>query len=169
MLTPDDLLFAYRWNADTFARLAADIDDARFADQPVPAINHPAWLIGHVSAYNGVIVALLTGEPFDNPWAGPCGKDNPPVADRSVYPAKDQALAGFTAGVEAVAADIADAPPAAWSAAVDHPTWGKQFPSVATAVTFLATSHLAYHTGQLSAWRRAAGLPHTALQVPPSP
>lgn len=160
MLNPDDLLFSYRWSANALAKLADDIDDARFADQPVPAINHPAWLIGHVSAYNQVIAALLTGQPFDNPWAGPCGKDHPPVADRSAYPGKAEIVDGFMAGVEAAAAAIAAAPPEAWSAPINHPTWGKQFATVAPAVTFLTTAHLAYHTGQLSAWRRAAGLPH---------
>ncbi|MEM6392694.1 MAG: DinB family protein [Planctomycetota bacterium] len=169
MFTPDDLLFAYRWNADTLIRLADDIDDARFADQPVPAINHPAWLIGHVSAYNDVVTALLTGQPFDNPWTLPCGKDRPAVADRSAYPAKANLLQRFTTGVDAVAHAIASAEPANWNAPIEHATWGKQFARVASAVAFLTSAHLAYHTGQLSSWRRAAGMPRGITAVPPAP
>ncbi|MEM6551523.1 MAG: DinB family protein [Planctomycetota bacterium] len=168
-LAPDDLLFAYRWNADTLTRLADDIDDARFADQPVPHINHPAWLIGHVSAYNDVVLALLTGQPFDNPWTLPCGKDRPPVADRSAYPSKPELIQRFTTGVDTAVDAIASAEPAAWSAPVEHATWGKQFARVASAVSFLTSAHLAYHTGQLSSWRRAAGMPRGITAVPPAP
>ena len=159
MLNPEDLLFSYRWGGDTLLRLVSDVDDARMAEQPVEGINHPAWLLGHVSIYNRVIVALLRGETFADPWSEPCGKDSQPVADRSAYPSKAEIVSGFESGFAAAAKAIAEAPRSAWSAPLEHPTWGKQFDTVAPAVAFLATTHLGLHTGQLSGWRRAAGLP----------
>jgi uncharacterized damage-inducible protein DinB len=159
MHTSEDLAFAYRWGADTIKRLVSDVSDDDFARQPVAGINHPAWLLGHVSVYHEVIAQLLRRESFDNPWDAPCGKNSEPSSDRSQYPSKEAALARFDAGLAEALAAIATATSAAWSAPMTHPTWGKQFKTAGGAVLFLATSHLSYHTGQLSGWRRAMGLP----------
>ncbi|TWT98115.1 DinB superfamily protein [Botrimarina colliarenosi] len=159
MITPDDLLFSYRWGADTFAKLVSDVADADFAAQPVEGINHPAWLFGHIATYHDVIGQLLRGEAFDNPWDSPCGKNSFPGADRSAYPSKEAILARHEAGVAAAVEAIAASTPDAWSRPLEHPTWGKQFATVAPAVVFLATTHQGLHLGQLSGWRRAMGLP----------
>lgn len=159
MIKPDQLLFSYRWGAETFERLVADVDDADFAAQPVEGINHPAWLLGHISVYYDVIVALLEGKPFDNPWDAECGKNSSPVADRSAYPSKEAILKRHNDGFAAASAAITGAPAEAWPASFDHATWGKQFDAVATAVTYLATTHQSLHLGQLSGWRRAMKLP----------
>lgn len=159
MIDPQSLIFSYKWGADTFERLVSDVDDAQFADQPVEAINHPAWLLGHITTYHDVIVALLAGQPFDNPWDAPCGKNSTPTSDRSVYASKDEILRLHREGFERGAEAIRSAPAQAWTASFDHPEWGKQFDAVAPAVVFLATTHQALHLGQLSGWRRAMGLP----------
>lgn len=159
MITPEQLLFSYRWGAETFERLVADVADADFTAQPVEGINHPAWLMGHIATYHDVIVALLKGDAFDNPWDADCGKNSSPVADRSAYPSKEAILKRHAEGFAAASAAITEAPAAAWSAGFEHPAWGKQFDAVAPAVTFLATTHQALHLGQLSGWRRAMSLP----------
>lgn len=159
MPTPEDILFSYRWGADTFAKLVSDVADEDFVAQPVEGINHPAWLFGHAGVYHSVIVALLKGEPFDNPWDAPCGKNSSPLTDRSAYPSKDEILKSYADGVAAACDAIATAPAEAWTAPFEHPTWGKQFETVGPAVVFLATTHQALHLGQLSGWRRAMGLP----------
>ena len=159
MISADDLLFSFRSIADTAVKLASDVPDERFAEQPVEGINHPAWLFGHLSIYNCVIVSLLKGEPFDNPWDEPCGKNSQPEPDRSAYGSKEEILAGFQSGVDAAEQAIKSAAEEAWSAPVNHPEWGKQFSCVAAAVVYLTTTHLALHTGQLSGWRRTAKLP----------
>lgn len=159
MIQPEQLLFSYRWSADVYEKLVSDVADADFVAQPVEGINHPAWIFGHVTTYHDVIAAMLRGESFDNPWDAPCGKNSSPLPDRSAYPGKDQILKLNRDGVEQTCAVMASAPAEAWSAALGHPTWGKQFESVAPAAIFLATSHYALHLGQLSGWRRAMALP----------
>lgn len=158
-IEPSHLTFSYRWGADAIERLVSDVPDEHMAAQPIEAMNHPAWLIGHVSIYNEVIVRLLRGEPFDDPWQQPCGKNSVPSPDRSAYPSKSDLLSHFRQGVEAGCDAVVHAPAAAWTTPLEHPTWGKQFETVAPAVLFLATTHLALHTGQLSGWRRAMKLP----------
>ncbi len=159
MITPDDLLFSYRWGAETFRGLVADVADEQFTEQPIATINHPAWLLGHVSIYNEVIASLLLGKPFDNPWDAPCGKTTHPTGARSDYASKEAIVGRFDEGFASAVAAFGDASSGAWSAPLEHPTWGKQFATVAPAVTFLATTHLALHLGQLSGWRRAMKLP----------
>lgn len=159
VINPDQLLFSYRWGAEQFERLASDIADERFTAQPVSEINHPAWLFGHITSYHQVIVDLLAGNEFANPWDAPCGKNSEPNPDRAAYPAKVAILAAHRHGFDQAAAAILEAPASAWTAALEHPTWGKQFDTVAPAVVFLATTHQALHLGQLSGWKRAAGMP----------
>ncbi|QDT69014.1 DinB superfamily protein [Planctomycetes bacterium MalM25] len=159
MIDPQNLLFSYKWCADTFERLVSDVEEDQFAAQPVEAINHPAWLLGHITTYHDVIVSLLAGKAFDNPWDAPCGKNSTPTADRSVYPSKEAILRAHREGFERGSKAIAAAPAEVWAAPFEHPVWGKQFDSVAPAVIFLATTHQALHLGQLSGWRRAMNLP----------
>lgn len=159
MLTANDLLFSYRWGVDTFAKLVSDVADEDMARQPVEGINHPAWLLGHVGTYHEVIALLLLSESFDNPWDSPCGKNSTPSADRSLYPSKEELLKHHEAAAALASKTIAEAKPEAWTRPMDHPTWGKQFATVAPAVVFLATTHQSLHLGQLSGWRRAMGLP----------
>ena len=54
-----------------YARLLAeDIDDARFAEQPAPGLNHPAWILGHLAICTDYAAGLL-GLPAacPKPWA----------------------------------------------------------------------------------------------------
>ena len=159
MLSANDLLFSYRWGVDTFAKLVSDVADGDMARQPVEGINHPAWLLGHVGTYHKVIASLLLGESFDNPWDSPCGKNSTPSADRSLYPSKEDLLKHHEATAALAYRAIEAAKPEAWARPMDHPTWGKQFATVAPAVVFLATAHQSLHLGQLSGWRRVMGLP----------
>ncbi|MCH2113581.1 MAG: DinB family protein [Pirellulales bacterium] len=158
-IASQDILFSYQWGAETMQKLVSDVDDEQFASQPIDTINHPAWLFGHLSIYNDIIAALLCGKPFDNPWDLPCGKKSQPTSDRSAYPSKEEILSRFAVGVTNACDAIGAAPPDAWSAALEHDTWGKQFETTSSAVIFLATTHLALHLGQLSGWRRAMKLP----------
>ena len=159
IVSPADLIFSYRWNMETMQKLVSDVDDSQMTAQKVEGINHPAWLLGHVSIYNPVIAALLRGESFGDPWGEPCGKNSSPVADRSQYPSKDAIIERLVVGYRDAVAAMESADPKAWTAPFEHPTWGKQFATVAPAVTFIATTHFALHLGQLSGWRRTMQLP----------
>lgn len=159
MIPPEAIVFSYRFGADMFEKLVSDVADPDFVAQPIEGINHPAWLFGHVGTYHEVIAALLRGEAFDNPWDAPCGKNSSPKADRAAYPDKEVLLGQHRDAVSKAIEAIQSASAEAWSAPLEHPTWGKQFDTVAPAVVFLATTHQALHLGQLSGWRRAMALP----------
>ncbi len=159
MMHRDDLLWALDWNHQTLLRLTADLADDDLARQPVEAMNHPAWLVGHLSVYHAVVVAMCAGQTFTNPWDQPYGKNSQPSPERSVYPAKSALMSMYETGHAQAVEAIAHASAEAFAAAIPHDTWGKAFSIVGRAVTFLATNHFAYHVGQLSGWRRAMALP----------
>jgi uncharacterized damage-inducible protein DinB len=81
-----------------------------------------------------------------------------PVADRIVYPAKAilvQALEDAHTRLVRVA--LAATPEALQRLPPER--FRSRFPTVAHVVLHMMTNHEAVHLGQLSAWRRASGLP----------
>jgi hypothetical protein len=142
-------------------RLVADVDDARFADQPAPGLNHPAWLLGHMAVVSDVGLGLL-GRPRETPrlWKVLFGTASTPRADRDVYPSKDELWSAYESGHQRLTAAVVDAAPEAMEA--PHPVDFLK-PGLATVgdlVAHILTTHEALHLGQLSSWRRHAGLSH---------
>ena len=80
-------------------KLAADIDDARFTDQPSAGINHPAWLFGHLAIATDFASQLL-GEPGTLPrsWFRDFTTGSTPRTDRKSYPSKAELLTAWETG-----------------------------------------------------------------------
>ncbi len=50
--------------------LTADIADGRMTEQPMPGVNHPAWIVGHLAFSAELIVCRLGGDKFlPGEWA----------------------------------------------------------------------------------------------------
>ena len=81
-----------------------------------------------------------------------------PLVDRSKYPAKAELLKAL----EEAHIRLADAVSKATPEALAEPAPERmraRFPTVGHTILALMTSHEASHLGQLSAWRRALGMP----------
>jgi hypothetical protein len=135
--------------------------------RPAGAMNHPAWIVGHVSIYHPIVVKLLAGESFadakDDPKFGFAGKG--PVDDRAAYDDKATILKRFADGHEAVAQALLKAKPANFQRPPSLARWAEQYPTVEFMLPDLLLHHESLHIGQLSIWRRAAGLP--GVKIPP--
>ncbi len=145
-------------------KLVEDVSDEQMTLQPsvdghvVP--NHPAWVLGHVAYAFSNGAKMLGGEPVvPDDWNGPFGNGSTPVTDASSYPDKASLLNTFEEAHARVSQAFAAAGDAALAA--ENPIEGLRpmFPTVGELVTFIMTSHAMLHLGQLSAWRRAVGLP----------
>jgi hypothetical protein len=140
-------------------RLVADIPAEHFLAQPVPTMNSPGWLIGHLA-----VVADYTLEVLGRPYTAPAlfhdlyGPGTEPTEDVSKYPPRDELLAAYDAGHAAVVEAVPSADPARMAAANDL-GFLPELPTIGAVVAHLLTTHEAIHLGQLSAWRRAVGLP----------
>jgi hypothetical protein len=142
-------------------RLVADIDDARFVDQPAPGVNHPAWLLGHLTIASDFGLRLL-GRPRACPkaWHRDFGPGSEPKPDRSAYPSKEELTAALEAGHERVAEAVRTA--SAEDMALPHEIefLRNGLPTKADLLSHLMTAHEAMHLGHLSNWRRQMGMPY---------
>lgn len=164
-LFAEAILVTWRRNRAYGQRLLEDLDDAAMVAQPVPGVtmNHAAWCFSHLNVYAPIAASMLRGAPFEDPLDHPFGQKSAPINDPSAYkPAKallaeylhlhDDAEGALVAATDAVLAR--QNPLERWRGL--HPTIGAQI------VTLMA-KHESMHLGQVSAWRRALGLPRVAI------
>lgn len=145
--------------SETYARLA------RPGGETIRS-NHPAFILGHLSLYPSRVMTQL-GEELGETAApegwqamfepGAVCRDDP---DGSIYPPlealKSRYYASYAAAKDAIAQcddgrlqDEHD---------IDGPL-RELFPRIGMALNFYLVGHVQVHLGQLSAWRRAMGLP----------
>jgi DinB superfamily len=157
----------YAWdNQLAYAQaLVADLTDEQMILRPGGAMNHPAWIFGHIGAYHQVTIDLLEGRPVkdakDDPLYGFAGHG--PVDDLSKYGSKQAIISRFAEGHERVAQALLSAPPEAFTQPPTLERWAKAYPTVEFMLPDLLLHHESLHIGQISIWRRAAGLPGVAL------
>ncbi|HEY4233847.1 MAG TPA: DinB family protein [Lacipirellulaceae bacterium] len=154
--------FVYAWDNQLAYALALveDLTDAQMVLRPGGNMNHPAWILGHASIYHPVTVAMLTGKSFADPkndeLFGFAGMG--PQPDIATYGSKQSIVSRFERGHEEVAQAILKAPPEAFNRPPSLARWAPAYPSVGFMLPDLLLHHESLHIGQLSIWRRAAGL-----------
>lgn len=165
MFTPAS--FVYSWDNQLRYALALldDVTDEQFVTRPGGNMNHPAWILGHVSLYHPIAVKLLAGEPFEDPADDPLFgfRGQGPIEDIAPYGGKKAMVDRFEAGHEQAAQAILSGPAEAFSRPPSLPRWAKMYPTVEFMLPDLLLFHEGMHIGQISIWRRAAGLPAVAF------
>lgn len=159
------ILNVYGFNLMYAGKLLDGIADEQMVTQPVvdghTIPNHPAWVIGHLASTSADFGAKLLGVESIRPegWGDILGGTSTPVTDATVYPDKQTLIDKLTEAH----AYISEAFLAADDARLAEPNFVERlapvFPTIGDMITFLLTSHETTHLGQLSAWRRAVGLP----------
>jgi hypothetical protein len=141
--------------------LLADIADERLTEQPLPGVNHPAWILGHLAFSGDLAVVRLGGEKqLPESWTKLFGIGTQVSSARADYPSKDELLQAVEERF-AVARQLAQPATAEQLSALSASTNArirKALPTAREGVAFLLTAHLAGHLGQLSSWRRMIGL-----------
>jgi hypothetical protein len=144
-------------------KLVADIPADVFTHMPHPTMNHPAFIIGHLSLYPNRILAMMGLDKLVVPKAGypelfqagvAC------VAQDGRYPGKDELVGYYRERYAAVIDAVSRADDEVF--ARENPLEGRikeMFPIVGLAVNFMLNNHHMMHLGQISAWRRAMALP----------
>ena len=139
--------------------LVNDIDEAKFADRLGTSINHPAFVLGHCAYYAGVCMQLLGGEIE-------LGEDEKALYevgvewsdDASLYPAKADAIAAFNDRINTVADFIESCDDSVMSRSTEGAWFADHFPTMGGGAAFMLVGHIPFHLGQISAWRRVAGM-----------
>ena len=154
----DEILQSYALTLDYLHRLIADIPDGELTRQPHGAVNHPAWIIGHLTCSCQAIgeeLGLAHWLPLD--WVNRFETGSTPIDDRSVYPSKQQLLTTLADGRRRLEQQLRAIGDAGMNAQLPDERYRDMFPTVGHAVIHILASHAAVHVGQLSVWRRTAG------------
>jgi hypothetical protein len=143
-------------------KLVQDIPDDKMTAQPIAGktMNHPAWVLGHLARSTGMVVKVLGRPEIPLPAnnAELFGQKSQPLADASRYPSKAELMKSL----EHATAQAIEAFRAADDATLNQPSpepMRGRFPTLGVLASALLAMHSALHNGQLSAWRRAMGLP----------
>jgi len=154
------LIAAWASQRDYADRLTSDLSpELVFQTPPGGAVmNHPAWVLCHLTAYAPILGAMLRGESPDDPLDHPYGKQSTPTLDQGAYPAWETVRADYLSthdlvpgALEFARSDTLNAPP---SIVRFRDRWS----ALSGVVVHLMIHHECVHLGQLSAWRRACGL-----------
>lgn len=158
----DLLLSYYERNADYARRLVADVTDAQWCAQPANIPNHAAWVIGHLAQVADKATGNFTlglERQFPPQWEELFHGKSHPTADRAAYPDKPALLAAYESGHARVAEALGKLDDSVLAKPTPHEGFGQRFPTIGVALLHTMVGHECVHLGQLSAWRRALGLP----------
>lgn len=139
--------------------LVNDIEPERFADGLGTSINHPAFVLGHLSYYAGVAMQMLGGDiELSESDTALYEHGAECRSDASLYPAKDEAIAAFNERIETVADFIESCDDSVFARSSEDTPFAERFPTMGAVAAFMLIGHVPFHLGQISAWRRVAGM-----------
>jgi hypothetical protein len=154
------VLHSFAYCLDFLREQLADVAAADMVAQPNGIVNHPAWVVGHLT-YSCQLLAETIGVPrwLPDDWDKRFGTGSVPVADPNVYETKDDALAVLHDAQSRITRAVAGLDDALLDAPFPDESYREVFPTIRHALTQVLVAHTASHIGQLTVWRRAMGLP----------
>lgn len=139
--------------------LCDDIPPSKFADRCGTTINHPAFVLGHCAYYAGVCIEMLGGNvDFQEGEATLYEHGAECQDDASCYPDKDACMAHFEARCELAATFIESCEESVLSRSSDGTPFEGRLASLGAIAAFMLNGHPCFHLGQVSSWRRVAGM-----------
>lgn len=153
-------MHSFAYCLDYLREQVAGVAASDMVAQPNGIMNHPAWVIGHLTHTCQMLAGVL-GLPswLAHDWAGLYGTGSVPASDAALYENKEDALAilrdaqmRLTEAIEGVNDSRLDEP-------FPDESYRDLFPTIRHALTQVLVGHTANHIGQVSVWRRAMGLP----------
>ena len=150
-------------------RLLAGIEPTQFARFASPGgetieSNHPAFILGHLSLYaprvidelgrNDLKVAIPAN--FEKVFSkdAKCADD----PDGKIYPAMEEVVTFFKDGYGKTVSALREVDDATLQVPNPNEGMAGKFPTLGSGHGFYVGGHMMMHLGQLSAWRRMAGL-----------
>ncbi len=139
---------------------------ARFANAGGQVIesNHPAFILGHLSLYAPRVIeqvgrddlAVAIPEKFDEVFSKDAKCVDDP--DGSIYPGMDAVTEFYKAGYKNASIALREVDDAVLQQPNPNEPMASKFPTIGSMHAFYVGGHMMMHLGQLSAWRRVAGL-----------
>jgi hypothetical protein len=154
------VLHSFAYCLDYLREQVADVAEEDMIAQPGGIMNHPAWVIGHLT-FTCQMLGGVIGIPEWLPdyWANRFGTGSVPVPDVSFYETKQNALKILRDAQVRLTQAVEQLDDARLNALFPDESYLEVFPTIRHALTQVLVGHTANHVGQLSVWRRALGLP----------
>ena len=151
----------FRRNAGYGERLVADLAPDQWIAQPVPGqiMNHPAWVFAHLNLYASIVTMLAKSVPFTDPLDHQYGMKSHPLPSLAAYPSPQEQLATWKRVHQECLEALAVIDESRLAAPPPIDRWREAHPTIGDVLVLLTVKHESHHLGQLSAWRRALGLP----------
>jgi hypothetical protein len=164
MFSVESIIKQYDFNLAFAHKLVEDVSEEQMTIIPAKGLeNHPAFTLGHLVSGSAMTVEDLGGDfIMPNGWKelflrnGP-GDPRAP-SESNIYPTKTELLAELTAQHNEVKKYLLKATEEQLNKKLKW-RFGSYMPTVLDVVLFMCVNHEAMHLSQLSAWRRAMGLP----------
>ena len=138
--------------------LVADIPEERMVEQPLPDVNHPAWILGHLAWSTDRVLQVLGAEPaLPAEWATRFGVGSKPAPAREAYPSKEELMRTLESGFERARRLATEARPEQLAQPSTNPRFKDALPTAQHVTALLLTGHMGIHLGQLTMWRRMTG------------
>ena len=159
-MTMEPILHSFAYCLDYLREQVADVAATDIVAQPNGIMNHPAWVIGHLSHACQMLGGVIgVPEWLPNHWASRFGTGSVPVADVSLYETKGVALEILGDAQSRLTEAVSMLSDAQLDQAFPDQSYREVFPTIRHALTQVLVGHTANHIGQVSVWRRAMGLP----------
>jgi len=158
----ESVLHTFGYCLDFLCEQVADVAANEMVAQPAGVLNHPAWVIGHLTMscqLLGMAIGMQPWLPESGDWARRFGTGSVPVAEVSAYESKEAALAALRDAGTRIVRAVGQLTDAELNRPFPEESYRDIFPTIRHALTQVLAGHTAYHIGQLAVWRRAMGLP----------
>ena len=151
----EDVLNSFGYSLDFVRELVGQVSDEGMVAQPDGLLNHPAWVIGHLTfscqALGGEI-GMTKWLPTT--WGKRYGMGSVPVADVSAYESKHELLEVLHDAQSRIAVAVRELSESQLTAPLPDEKYRPILPTARHCITQILASHTAYHVGQLVIWRR---------------
>ncbi len=154
-----ELLVSLRLNLAYLRRLVDDVNDEEMVAQPRGAVNHPAWLIGHIIySFQAMASELGVAGWLADDWSAMFGTGTTPMPSRAAYPAKKRLLEFLGDAEGRLTKVIEEMTSADLAKALPDEDYRQTLPTVGHALVHILIGHTSVHVGQLTVWRHAMGM-----------
>ena len=153
----DHLVKIFAANHALAHTLLDDVAPDRLTAEP-HGIKSAAWVLGHLILGAGMVAQSL-GKDLGMPpaWNDLFFGHDPAQASR--YPSKAELFEAYDRAHRVIADALASVSDAQLTAPPADEKLRAYFPTLGFMAVYMLAQHEGYHLGQVSAWRRAAGLP----------
>jgi hypothetical protein len=150
------VLHSFAYCLDFLREQVADVAAADMVAQPNGIMNHPAWVIGHLT-HTYQLLGGVVGLPewLPNDWCKRYGTGSVPVADASFYETKDKALEILSDAQSGILRAVNQLNDSDLDKPFPDESYLAVFPTIRHALTQVLVGHTANHIGQVSVWRKA--------------